>query len=47
MKKRYIPPFACDISNTMKGRFTVLNLSIERFKEEIKKMFEPIFDYIK
>lgn len=47
MKKRYIPPFACDISSTMTGRFVVLNLSIKRCKEEITKLYEPIFDFMK
>ena len=47
MKKRYIPPFACDISSTMTGRFVELNLSIKRCKEEITKLYEPIFDFMK
>ena len=46
MKKRYIPPFACDISSTMTGRFVELNLSIKRCKEEITKLYEPIFEFI-
>lgn len=47
MKKRYTHPFACDISSTMTGRFVVLNLSIKRCKEEITKLYEPIFAFMK